>query len=212
MKKTGLLLVLLATVVTFAFTYEKGEIKTIEVGANMPSANAKMLATSGKSMTLTDLKQENGILIIFSCNTCPFVVGGKDNKGWEGRYNEVYNVAKENNIGMALINSNEARRGKGESMDDMIKRAKKEGLKASYLLDEGSVVADAFGARTTPHVFLFDSSNKLVYAGAIDDNVNDPKMVKEHWLKNAISRIAKGEKIDPAQTRQKGCSIKRVAN
>lgn len=211
MKNIGISFMLLVVAISFAFTFNKGEIKTIEVGAIMPSSEVKMMATNGEKMSLSALKKENGTLIIFSCNTCPFVVGGKNNKGWEGRYNEVYNIAQAQNIGMVLINSNEAKRSNGESMDDMIKRAKKAGLKANYLLDKGSSVADAFGARTTPHVFLFDANSKLVYAGAIDDNVNDPNLVKEHWLKDAISSVSKGEKIDPAQTRQKGCSIKRVA-
>jgi len=176
----------------------------------MPGADVKMSSTSNEILSLSDQHGENGLLVVFSCNTCPFVVGGKDTEGWEGRYNGVFDLAKENKVNMVLLNSNAARRDKGESLKEMKKRVAEQGLKATYLLDKGSVVADAFGARTTPHVFLFNKESKLVYKGAIDDNVNNATEVKEQWIYNALKKLGKGEKIDPDQTRQKGCSIKRL--
>ena len=193
----------------FAFTI-KGDIEPIKVGADMPEAAYAMKATDGKEYALNDLKKENGLLVIFSCNTCPFVVGGKETEGWEGRYNGVFEAAKSNKIGMVLVNSNAAKRSKGDSMKDMKKRAKDKNLMATYVLDENSKLADSFGAITTPHVFLFNGESKLAYAGAIDDNVASASDVKENWLENALTKLAKGEKVDPSQTRQKGCSIKRV--
>jgi len=78
------------------------------------------------------------------------------------------------------------------------------------LLDKGHAVADAFGARTTPHVFLFDKDMKLVYKGAIDDNVESASKVQVPYVRNAITNLAAGKPIDPATTRNIGCSIKRV--
>jgi len=72
-------------------------------------------------------------------------------------------------------------------------------------------VADAFGARTTPHVFLFNKELKLAYKGAIDDNVGSAAAVKEKWLHNAIDKLSSGGAIEPAVTRNVGCSIKRIA-
>ncbi len=195
-----------------AFAFAGGDdIKTIKIGSKMPGADIKMNATDGKSYSFNDLKKKNGLLVIFSCNTCPFVVGGKDNEGWEGRYNEVYAMAADNEIGMVLVNSNEAKRDKGDSMEDMKKRAQEKQLQATYVLDEASAVADEFGARTTPHVFLFNAKGKLAYSGAIDDNVAKAADVKETWLLDALSRMGDGAKPDPAETRNKGCSIKRVS-
>jgi len=210
MKKSIYLIAILALVAVFGFKSSEGEIKTIVVGDDLPSQSVSLMATDDKSYTLVDLKKENGLLVIFSCNTCPFVVGGKDSEGWEGRYNGIFEAATDNKIGMILVNSNAAKRDGGDSMADMKKRAKKSDLKATYVLDAASVVADSFGARTTPHVFLFDEDLALVYAGAIDDNVGKASEVKEHWLKSALTKVGKGERVDPAQTRQKGCSIKRV--
>ena len=143
------------------------------------------------------------MLVVFSCNSCPFVVGGKDIEGWEGRYNEVFDAAEKNKVKMVLVNSNAARRDRGESIKDMKKRAQEKGIKAMYVLDKGSALADDFGARTTPHVFLFNSAKKLVYAGAIDDNCNDSKQVKEKWLENALNKLNAGEKIDVIRLRRK---------
>ena len=81
-----------------------------------------------------------------------------------------------------------------------------------YLLDQDHVVADAFGARTTPHVFLFDKDLRSWSTGAIDDNVESASAVKEHWLQDAIDAMLAGGSIEPNSTRNIGCSIKREAH
>lgn len=182
----------------------------LAIGATLPAADQVMKDVSGSSSSLKELVGKNGLLVIFSCNTCPFVIGSEGSAGWEGRYPELAAISARSGIGMALVNSNETKRDDGDSFTDMQARYKEKGFGGSYLLDENHVVADAFGARTTPHVFLFDKNMKLVYKGAIDDNVSDPSAVKEKWLKNALSALASGAAIDPATTRNVGCSIKRV--
>ena len=95
------------------------------------------------------------------------------------------------------------------AMQDRFKSHKYSG---HYVLDQNSAVADAFGAKTTPHVFLFNKDMKLAYKGAIDDNVANPSEVKEKWLHNAITNLVANKPIEPATTRNIGCSIKRVAH
>lgn len=185
--------------------------ETLSIGAAAPAADVKMTDISGSQYSLADLKKQGGLLVVFSCNGCPFVVGGEGSEGWEGRYNELREMAESNNIGMALINSNEAKRDKGDDLKSMKTRADEHGFsKCKYLLDVNSAVANAFYARTTPHVYLFDGNMKLVYKGAIDDNVDDSKKVKEPYLKNAIKNLSAGKKIKPEETKPVGCSIKRV--
>lgn len=185
-------------------------LPTLTIGTALPAAEKKMMDVSGKSLSLKDVAAKNGLLVVFSCNTCPFVIGSEGSAGWEGRYPELAKFAESMGVGMALVNSNEAKRGEGDGLADMKKRYADKGFGGAYLVDEGHAVADAFGARTTPHVFLFDKEMKLVYMGAIDDNVADPKAVKEKWLQNAITNMTKGQPIDPATTRNTGCSIKRM--
>ena len=157
--------------------------------------------------TTTNLREQlkaNGLLVIYSCNTCPFV------KQWENRYNDLYDLCAQHEIGMVLINSNEAKRDGDDSMENMKKKAAEQGYKMPYLLDTDHVVADAFGARTTPHVYLFNQHPYLVYRGAIDDNSEFPDQVKAHYLEDAITAMRSGKEINPNTTKSIGCSIKRV--
>lgn len=180
------------------------------IGASLPASEVKMKDVSGTELSLKDAVGKNGLLVIFSCNTCPFVIGSDGSAGWEGRYPELAAFSKRMDVGMVLVNSNEAKRDAGDDFAAMQERYKSHKYGGHYVLDENSAVADAFGAKTTPHVFLFDNNMKLVYKGAIDDNVGNPSEVKEKWLHNAITNLVAGKTIEPATTRNIGCSIKRV--
>ena len=199
-------------VMSFVVVGDHEQYKTIELGTDAPLSDRIMMDVSGEEFSLNDLKQENGLGVIFSCNTCPFVVGSTGNQGWEGRYNTVAKDCEQYKVGMVMVNSNEARRTAGDSMEDMKKRAKEKAFLSKYVIDNNSELANAFGAKTTPHVFLFDSDMKLVYRGSIDNNHKDPDFVDEAFLFDAIDNLASGEEIDPADTKATGCSIKRVKN
>ncbi|MEC8968024.1 MAG: redoxin family protein [Bacteroidota bacterium] len=209
MKKTLFILSAIAFVSLISFSTIK-DIESITIGSKAPLSNTKMKDVSEKSFSLEELKKEKGLLVIFSCNTCPFVVGNSNMEGWEGRYNQLFTIAEKNNIGMVLINSNEAKRNDADSFSRMKERSKKMDYKANYLVDKNSKLADAFGASTTPHVFLFDADLKLVYKGAIDDAVGSTKDVKSRWLSTAMKNMSTNQPIDPQTTRNSGCSIKRV--
>ena len=204
MKKLALLLIPLIAIGIYAFTGPADNFPVLEIGAPAPLADNKMKDISGKEYSISELNGKNGMLVIFSCNTCPFVIGTNDSEGWEGRYNEIAESAEANNIGIVLINSNEAKREKGDSYDDMVSRAKDKNYKMPYVYDKNHMVADAFGARTTPHVFLFDKDLKLVYKGAIDDNNSSAARVKERWLDDALTNLANGKSIEPNSTKNIG--------
>ena len=182
------------------------------IGSENPTLETKLKDLSGIEMYIEELGKKNGSLIIFSCNTCPFVVGrGEDTEGWENRYNDINKMAEELEIGFALVNSNEGKRTDEDSFEAMVEHAtdnKYDNIK--YLMDENHFVADALNAKTTPHVYLFNSENKLVYTGAIDDNVDSKADVKENWLADAMTSLSKGEAITTPTSKNKGCSIKRV--
>lgn len=182
------------------------------IGSKAPLADVLMSNVNGTQMSLKTAAGPNGLLVVFSCNTCPFVVGnGEKSDGWEGRYNETSAFAKENGVSMVLVNSNEAKRDNHDSMEAMIKHARAEGYNMPYLLDEGHRLADAFGALKTPHVYLFDKNMVLVYRGAIDDNVSDASAVENEYVKDAISALKAGQPCPVAETPAVGCSIKRVS-
>jgi len=197
--------VLCLALVMYAFSNGEESYETLKIGQNAPMIDHEMEATDGEVVNLESLSSANGLLVIFSCNTCPFVVA------WEDRYPEIAELAAESEVGFALVNSNKAKREGEDSMDEMIEHASENGYgEVPYLVDTGSQVANAFGAKTTPHVFLFDSEMKLVYEGAIDDNHKSAEAAKVHYLKNALKHLEMGKAISPNNTKAVGCSIKRV--
>ena len=176
-----------------------------ELGLNapMPMADEKMKDVSGKEVSLNTSKTAKGILVIFSCNTCPYV------KLSETRIKELSDECSKQGIGCIIINSNEAQRGDEDSFDAMVKYAAAQKLTCPYVVDTNSKLADAFGAAKTPQCFLFNNKG-LIYKGSIDDNVKDPAAVKEHYLKDAINALAKNEIPKMQETKSIGCTIKRV--
>ncbi|HPR62448.1 MAG TPA: redoxin family protein [Prolixibacteraceae bacterium] len=179
------------------------QFPVISIGDQLPKSEKMDCATSNKNANIDELKGENGTLVIFSCNTCPFVVA------WEDRFPIVDKIAKENKVNMVLVNSNYNNRNGVDSFEAMKAHAQKNNYKWPYLIDNESELANAFGAQTTPHVFLFDKNNKLVYKGAIDDNHKDRKQVNEFYLQDALNSLGQGKEISNKETRNLGCSIKR---
>ena len=177
--------------------------ETLEIKAEMPLMEDELKSVNGFSYSLKTLTEKNGIIVLFTSNTCPFVVK------WEDRYKITEELAKKNNLGLVYINSNYKKRDGDDSYDEMKKHAKEMNYRFPYLLDEKSKLANAFGAKTTPHIFMFNSNYQLVYKGAIDDNYEDIDKVKEFYLEDAITQLVKGKKIKVSETKPVGCSIKR---
>jgi len=176
----------------------------LAIGSSMPSPESKMKDISGKEIAFKDAMKKNGLLVMFSCNTCPVV------KKYQSRTLETGKFAIDNEIGVIVLNSNEATRDDGDSFDDMKQYAKQQGYNFSYVLDKNSVMADAFGATRTPELFLFDKNGKLVYHGAIDDNPNGPDKVTRQHAQLAMQEMVSGKTVSTTTTRFTGCSIKRI--
>lgn len=196
----------------FALSAPLSAQEELAIGDKAPLTDFKMTNIDGQEWSLVDIAGANGTLVIFTCNTCPFVVGreGKS-EGWEGRYNDVIAFARERGIGSVLVNSNEAKRKGDDSLEQMKLHAREAGYIAPYVVDNGHKLADGFGARTTPHIYLFNADFQLMYRGSIDDSVNSADEVTERYLEEAITRMVAGKKIKPAITKAIGCSIKRVS-
>lgn len=181
----------------------------IDIGSKIPLAKKELQNIDGKKISLASAQLENGLLVVFSCNTCPFVVGRGDFEGWEKQYNTLFDVAIKSKIGMVLINSNEAKRDGDDSLEAMIAHAKEQNYKMPYLLDVKSKIANAFEAKTTPHVYLFGKNAQLVYSGSIDNSWDTKKTELKSYLKQAIKELATSGKVETVSTAPKGCSIKR---
>ena len=174
----------------------------LEIGSTMPLKDLELADISGKNITLANAKGDAGTLVVFSCNTCPWVIR------WEDRYVSLANTYAQKGIGMIAVNSNAARFGGEDSLEEMVEHAKNNGYNFPYAQDPESELASAFGATKTPHIYLFDGDDKLVYRGAIDDNAKNAKKVDEPFLANAIDALLAGNPINPQTTKALGCSIK----
>ncbi len=178
-------------------------VAELQIGAAMPKATVKMQDISGKEITLNDAAGPNGTLVMFSCNTCPYVIKNQE------RTQNILGYATDKKVGVAILNSNEAQRNGDDSFEAMKSYAKNQGYKWYYAIDKNNEIADAFGATRTPEVYLFDKSGVLVYHGAIDDSPSDASAVKRQHLKTAIDEMTGGKDVSVKTSRSIGCSIKR---
>ena len=199
-------LLLLAAVTTAAFSSAfmlAPAFDELALNSAIPEATYKMKDVSGKDVSLDETKTSKGLLVIFSCNTCPYV------KLSETRIKEYSDFCAANGIGCIIVNSNEAQRSEEDSFDAMTKYHAAQKLKCFYTVDVSSKLANAFGATRTPQCFLFNAKG-LIYKGAIDDNVKDPTAVKETYLKDALNAVVKNTVPAKQETKSIGCTIKRV--
>jgi thioredoxin-related protein len=197
-------LILFPVLALVAMSFAAVEITPIGLGTALPNADKKMENVSdGKWVSLNDAKKTNGLLVIFSCNTCPYVIAQ------ESRITDVQKNAERMQIGVVIINSNEDKRTSDDSKDAMKSYASKQKYIAPYVVDSMSVMADAFGATRTPECFLFDKDGKLVYHGSIDDSPKDEKAVKNNYLMNAMTEVSKGKPVTVGTSVSSGCTIKR---
>ncbi|MBS4044275.1 MAG: thioredoxin family protein [Chitinophagaceae bacterium] len=200
MKKIFLGFLVMGSLIALSFK----SVDTLEIGGTMPKADVKMLDVSGKEVAIKDMMQENGILVMFSCNTCPYVIKN------EARIKAINQYALEHNVGVIILNSNEAYRTKDDSFEAMQAYAKTQKFNWNYVIDKNHEIADAFGANRTPECFLFNNQMTLVYHGAIDDSPADESIVKRVHLKEAINELIQGKEVTIKESRSVGCSIKRI--
>ncbi len=175
----------------------------LTIGAAIPNLSDKMKDVSGKELSLGDVKTDKGLLVIFSCNTCPYV------KLSENRIKEVQAICTRAGVGVIMVNSNEGQRDSDDSYEAMKVYATSQNYTAPYVVDANSKLADAFGAGRTPQCFLFNES-KLIYKGAFDDNIKDSKLAKINYLKDALKALATKTAVPVESTKSIGCTIKRL--
>ena len=186
--------------ISFAFTTDNN---VLPIGAAIPKADLKLKDISGKEVTLKEAKKKNGLLVMFSCNTCPWVIKN------QSRTNEIAKYALSKEVGVILLNSNEGQRDDADSYTEMKEYATNQGYSWYYAVDANNVLADEFGANRTPEVFLFNGEGKHVYHGAIDDNPGDAGSVSRKHLKEAIDEVVGGKDVSVKESRSMGCQIKR---
>lgn len=157
----------------------------------------------GRTLNLADIKGENGTLVMFICNHCPYVKGIMD------RLPQTAKALQENGVGVAAIMANDTINYPDDSFENMQKFAKAHNFTFPYLIDETQKTAKTYGAVCTPDFFGFDRNGVLQYRGRLDDAGKNPAVkttVPE--LLNAMTQIAATGRGPAQQTSSMGCSIK----
>lgn len=173
----------------------------IPLGTSMPSFSLK--DPYGKVYNSDELMGKKGLLVIFTCNHCPYAIAV-----WP-RVVKLAQFAEEMGINTVAINPNAPNPDYPEDSPEKMKEKIKElGIDFPYLIDETQEVAKSFKAQCTPDIYLFDKNGKLFYHGRIDDNWQDENAVKKEDLKEAIIALSKGKKPPHPQYPSMGCSIK----
>jgi len=145
---------------------------------------------------------KKGLLVIFTCNHCPYAKAVWPRIIRLGRY------AMEREINVLAINPNINSKYPEDAPDEMQKKNKEWGIPFPYLIDNTQKTARDFDAQCTPDIFLFDTEQRLVYHGRVDDNWQEESKVTKEELKEAIAALAEGKPITEKQFPSIGCSIK----
>ena len=176
------------------------ESVTIKNGTPMPDFQLK--DPQGKLFKGSELFGERGLLVIFTCNHCPYAIAV-----WP-RVIRLAQYARQMKINTVAINPNINPNYPDDAPDKMIQKIQELGIDFPYLVDETQDTARSFKAQCTPDIYLFDKNKKLSYHGRIDDNWQDESRVTREELKEALNNMATGQPIDPVQRPSMGCSIK----
>ncbi|MDG5799967.1 thioredoxin family protein [Marinilabiliaceae bacterium ANBcel2] len=174
----------------------------LQPGDKAPNFNLKNI--DRQWVALEDYNNEKGVIVIFTCNHCPYAVL------YEDRIIDLQSKFGSKGFPVVAINPNDSTIVPDDSFSKMILRAEEKQFNFPYILDDQELFKE-YGATRTPHVYLLKNEGEhfsVAYIGAIDDNAQDVNDVEEKYLANAINALLKGEQISVKETRAVGCTIK----
>ncbi len=199
-------LIALIALSLFSFVYRahaEGGKTAYKVGDTI--ADFKLKNIDGSFKSLKNYEDQKGIVIIFTCNHCPFSVA------YEDRIIALHKKYAAQGYPVLAINPNDAKANPIDSYENMIERAQDKEFLFNYLHDESQETAKRFGATKTPHVYILRKQHKIFtveYVGAIDDNAFEPDGVHQKFAEYALDQLIKGEPVSLTETKAVGCGIK----
>ncbi len=173
---------------------------TLQLGEQAPAFS--LPATDGKTYSLRDFDDAPVLVVFFTCNHCPYVLGSDEiTRGTAEAF-------REQGVRFVGINSNSAATNPLDSFDHMVARMEEHRFPWVYLHDESQAVAKAYGALRTPHFYVFDRNRKLVYTGRGVDQPKDTSKITVNDLDNALRQLTAGQPITNPVTNPLGCNVK----
>ncbi len=173
---------------------------TLPIGSAAP--NFSLRATDGKTYSLKDFADAKTLVVFFTCNHCPYVLGSDEVTRQTAKKFEPKGVK------FVGINSNSPNTYAEDSFDNMVKRMKEQKFPWTYLYDDTQDIARVYGALRTPHFFVFNEKRKLVYTGRGVDNPRETNKMTVNDLDNALTEITSGKKVTTPMTNPIGCNVK----
>jgi peroxiredoxin len=155
----------------------------------------------GRTHSLADYADAEILVLVQSCNHCPYVLA------WEGRLNQIQRDYEPRGVAIVAVCSNDATTHPVDSFDAMVEHARDASYVIDYLHDEDQSLARALGSERTPEAFVFDAERRLRYHGAIDDN-RDDEAVSTHYLRDALDAVLAGQEPAVTETPPVGCTVK----
>jgi peroxiredoxin len=175
---------------------------TLSLGSKAPDFD--LPGVDGKRYSLASFKDAKVLIVVFSCNHCPYVVGSEE------RMKKLFADYSPKGVAMVAINSNETINHPTDSFEHMKTHARERGLQFPYVRDDSQDIARTYGALRTPHFYVFDGERKLRYTGRMDNNPKDPGKETTHELRDALDAILTGKSPAVPLTNPIGCNVKWV--
>jgi len=173
---------------------------TLPIGSKAPAF--KLKSTEGKMVSLDDFKNAKVLVVFFTCNHCPYVLGSDEiTRQTADRF-------KSQGVEFVGINSNSANTYPDDSFDHMVARMAKHHFPWKYLYDPTQETALDYGALRTPHFYVFDADRKLIYTGRGIDSPRDPTKMTRNDLAKALEEHLSGKKVTTPLTNPIGCNVK----
>ena len=173
---------------------------TLQLGEKAP--DFKLPATDGKTYQLSDFDGTEVLVIFFTCNHCPYVIGSD-----EVTRRTVEKFAPQG-VKFVGINSNSKNTYAEDDFEHMVARMDEHKFPWLYLYDEPQAVAKAYGALRTPHFYVFDKDRRLIYTGRGVDNPRDESKITVNDLERALEEHLAGRPVSVPLTNPIGCNVK----
>ncbi len=175
-------------------------MKKLEIGQRAPELS--LPGVDGKDCTLASFKDKKVVVVVFTCNHCPYA------QAYEDRLVSLQRDYADKGVQLIAINANDSAGYPEDSFDNMVRRAKKKNFNFPYLRDENQRIARSYGAEYTPEVFVLNGKFEVRYIGRVDDNWQHPDKVRSHDLRDAINAVLAHKKVENPVTHAIGCTIK----
>lgn len=173
---------------------------TLDIGAQAP--DFKLKATDSKYYSLSDFDSTDTLVVFFTCNHCPYVIGSDE------QTRETALKYQSQGVKFVGINSNSPNTYPEDDFDHMVQRIEEEKFPWVYLYDESQEIAKNYGALRTPHFFVFNKERKLVYTGRAVDTPRDTSKMTVNDLDRVLDEIYSNKEVSIDVTNPIGCNVK----